>query len=244
MNPVAIRELEERFRTVRSPILLSIWVLVAGALTFLAYLLARSAADAALSDVGFAGIGSVLASNSMGVFIFEMVMVLLMTGVVFVVPGQAAVTIVGERERQTLQLLQVSQLSPDRIVTGKLLDGAQDCLERHGCAAENRTVVKVPGSWELPLAASKLAKSGKYDAVVALGALVRGETPHFDLLAAEVTKGLAQVSLDSGVPVIFGVLTADTVDQAIDRAGAKAGNKGWDAALSAIEMVDLYRRLA
>lgn len=121
MNPVAIRELEERFRTVRSPILLSIWVLVAGALTFLAYLLARSAADAALSDVGFAGIGSVLASNSMGVFIFEMVMVLLMTGVVFVVPGQAAVTIVGERERQTLQLLQVSQLSPDRIVTGKLL---------------------------------------------------------------------------------------------------------------------------
>ncbi|NNC74884.1 MAG: ABC transporter permease subunit [Acidimicrobiia bacterium] len=121
MNPVAIRELEERFRTVRSPLLLSVWVLVAGALTFLAYLLARSAADAALSDVGFAGIGSVLASNSMGVFIFEMIMVLLMTGVVFVVPGQAAVTIVGERDRQTLQLLQVSQLSATSVVVGKLI---------------------------------------------------------------------------------------------------------------------------
>ena len=98
--------------------------------------------------------------------------------------------------------------------------------------------------WEIPQAAKKLAESAKYDAVVALGALVRGETPHFELLAAEVAKGLAQLGMEAGIPVIFGVLTTDTVEQAIDRAGAKAGNKGWDAALSAVEMVNLYRRMA
>jgi len=130
------------------------------------------------------------------------------------------------------------------FITTALLHGAEDCLERHGCPEKSRTVVKVPGSWEIPPVAKKLAESGKYDAVVGLGALVRGETAHFDLLAAEVAKGLAHLGMDSGIPVIFGVLTTETVEQAIDRAGAKAGNKGWDAARSAVEMVNLYRRLA
>lgn len=127
------------------------------------------------------------------------------------------------------------------FITERLLAGALDCLSRHGGGEEERTIVRVPGSWELPLAAKRLASSGAYDAVVALGALVRGETPHFDVLAAEVSKGLSQIALSEGVPVIFGVLTTDTVEQAIDRAGSKFGNKGWDAALSAIEMVNLFR---
>jgi 6,7-dimethyl-8-ribityllumazine synthase len=130
------------------------------------------------------------------------------------------------------------------FITTALLRGAEDFLERHGCPEKNRSVVKVPGSWEVPQVAKKLAASGAYDAVVGLGALVRGETPHFDLLAAEVAKGLAHLGMETGIPVIFGVLTTDTVEQAIDRAGAKAGNKGWDAAQSAVEMVNLYRRLA
>ena len=130
------------------------------------------------------------------------------------------------------------------FVAARLLAGAEDCLERHGAAAEARTVVKVPGSWELPLAASRLAASGKFDAIVALGALIRGDTPHFDVLAAEVAKGLAQTALQSGVPVAFGIVTADSLEQAIDRAGAKSGNKGWDAALAAVEMVSLYRQMA
>lgn len=129
-------------------------------------------------------------------------------------------------------------------VTGLLLDGAEDCLERHGAGSELRTVIRVPGSWELPLAVRRAVESGRFDAVVALGALVRGETPHFDVLAAEVAKGLAQVSLESGIPVSFGVLTADTLEQAMERSGGKAGNKGWDAALAAVEMVQLLRRLA
>ena len=131
----------------------------------------------------------------------------------------------------------------DFVTTG-LLRGAEDFLERHGCPEKNRTVVMVPGSWEIPQAAKKLVDSGKYNAVVGLGALVRGETPHFELLAAEVAKGLAQLGMESGIPVIFGVLTTDSVEQAIDRAGAKSGNKGWDAAQSAVEMVNLYRRMA
>jgi len=130
------------------------------------------------------------------------------------------------------------------FITRQLLTGAEDCLERHGCGEQNRTIVRVPGSWEIPQATKKLAQSGKFDAVVALGALIRGDTPHFDMLAAEVSKGLAQVGLEAGIPVIFGVLTTDTVEQAIDRAGAKSGNKGWLAALSAIEMVNLFRRMA
>lgn len=129
------------------------------------------------------------------------------------------------------------------LVTSRLLAGAEDCLERHGASAEDCLVVRVPGSWELPQAAARLAASGRHDAVVALGTLIRGETPHFDVLAAEVSKGLAQVALQSGVPVSFGVLTADSLDQAMERAGAKMGNKGWDAALAAIEMVALFRRL-
>lgn len=129
------------------------------------------------------------------------------------------------------------------LVGSRLLAGAEDCLERHGAPAEGRTVVRVPGAWELPLAASKLAKSGQFDAVVALGALIRGETPHFDFLAAEAAKGLAQVAMESGIPVIFGVLTTETLEQAMERAGAKGGNKGWDAAQAAVEMVSLFRRL-
>lgn len=129
------------------------------------------------------------------------------------------------------------------VVTAKLLSGAEDCLERHGCKADCRTVVRVPGAWELPLAAKKLASDGGFDAIVALGALIRGETPHFDYLAAQVARGLAQIGLDSGIPTIFGVLTTDTTEQAVARAGAKTGNKGWEAALSALEMVNLFRDL-
>ena len=125
------------------------------------------------------------------------------------------------------------------FITSKLLEGAIDTLKRHGCAEDNITVVWVPGAFETPLARRKLAASGKFDAVVALGAVIRGATSHFDYVAAEVSKGIAQVSLDSGVPVIFGVLTTDTIEQAIERAGTKAGNKGADSALAAIEMVSL-----
>ena len=127
------------------------------------------------------------------------------------------------------------------FITERLLAGALDCLARHGGSEDDRTIVRVPGSWELPQAAKRAAASGRFDAVVALGALIRGETPHFDVLTAEVAKGLAQVALGEGIPVVFGVLTTDTVEQAMDRAGSKSGNKGWDAALSAIEMVNLFR---
>lgn len=129
------------------------------------------------------------------------------------------------------------------LVAERLLEGALDCLSRHGAREEDITVVKVPGAWELPLVADRLAKSGTFHAVVALGALIRGETPHFDVIAAECAKGLAQVSLGRQVPVAFGVLTCDTMDQALDRAGGKAGNKGWEAALAAIEMAQLWRVL-
>jgi 6,7-dimethyl-8-ribityllumazine synthase len=130
------------------------------------------------------------------------------------------------------------------VVTARLVEGALDAFVRHGAEGSDVTLVKVPGSFELPQVAAKLAAGGRYHAIVALGCLIRGETPHFDLLAAEATKGLAGVGVTSGVPVVFGVLTCDTMEQAIDRAGGKAGNKGWDAAVAAIEMVSLYRRLA
>jgi 6,7-dimethyl-8-ribityllumazine synthase len=130
------------------------------------------------------------------------------------------------------------------VITSRLVDGARDALIRHGADDEKLDLVKVPGSFELPQAVAKIAAQKRYDALVALGCLIRGETPHFDLLAAEAVKGLAQTALSSGVPVIFGVLTCDTMEQAIDRAGGKAGNKGWDAAVAAIEMVSLFRRLA
>jgi len=129
------------------------------------------------------------------------------------------------------------------LLTGRLVEGALDCLTRHGAPEEAITLVKVPGSWELPLVAERLAATGKVDAVVALGVLIRGATPHFDYLAAETAKGLAHVALSSGVPVSFGVLTCDSLEQALERSGSKAGNKGWQAAQSAIEMVQLYRRL-
>jgi len=129
------------------------------------------------------------------------------------------------------------------FVTAKLIEGAVDCLLRHGSEEKDITVIRVPGSFELPLAAKKAASSGRYDAVICLGALIRGQTPHFDYIAAEVTKGVAQVSLDTDVPVTFGVITADTLEQAIDRAGAKSGNKGFEAALGAVEMADLLRQI-
>ena len=131
----------------------------------------------------------------------------------------------------------------NEAVTSRLLTGAEECLVRHGADRETLTVVRVPGSWELPLAASRLAATRKFDAIVALGALIRGETPHFDVLAAAAAKGLVQAGMAAGIPVIFGVLTCDTIEQAMDRAGGKAGNKGWDAALAAIEMAGLYKRL-
>jgi len=130
------------------------------------------------------------------------------------------------------------------LLTARLLEGALDCLARHGARDEDLVVVRVPGAWELPMAAAKLAGSDRCDAVIALGVLVRGATPHFEYIAAETTKGLAQVALDRGVPVAFGVLTTDTLEQAVERAGSKAGNKGWQAAQAAIEMAQLYRSLA
>jgi 6,7-dimethyl-8-ribityllumazine synthase len=131
----------------------------------------------------------------------------------------------------------------NEFISSKLLDGALDCLTRHGADDKNLSVVWVPGSFEIPGVASQLAKSRKYDAVICLGAVIRGATPHFDYIAAEVSKGIAQVNLATGVPTIFGVLTTDTIEQAIERAGTKVGNKGWDAALSAIEMVQLQSQI-
>jgi 6,7-dimethyl-8-ribityllumazine synthase len=127
----------------------------------------------------------------------------------------------------------------NEMISKSLLGGAFDCLARHGADEKEITVLYVPGSYEIPLAAKKLAVSKKFDAVICLGAVIRGGTPHFDYIASEVSKGVAQVSLETGIPVIFGVITSDTIEQAIERAGTKAGNKGWDAALSAIEMADL-----
>ncbi len=129
------------------------------------------------------------------------------------------------------------------FITDRLLSGAVDFLVRHGAASDGIDVFKVPGAFELPLAARRLARTGRYDAVVALGAVIRGATPHFEYVAAETTKGLAQVALEVDLPVAFGVLTTDTIEQAIERAGSKAGNKGAEAAASALEMVDLFHRM-
>ena len=129
------------------------------------------------------------------------------------------------------------------FITERLLDGALDALTRTGCNSSDIDVVKVPGSWEMPLAAKTLAETGKYDAVIALGAVVRGETPHFDYVAGQAASGLAQASTQTGVPIAFGVLTTESVDQAINRAGAKSGNKGFDCAMTAIEMATLLRRI-
>jgi len=127
------------------------------------------------------------------------------------------------------------------FINSKLLDGALDALSRHGADDDNISIVRVPGSFEIPLVAQKLANSGNFDAVICLGAVIRGATPHFEYISAEVTKGIAKVTLDSGIPVSFGILTTDNIEQAIERAGTKSGNKGWDAALAAVEMVNLLK---
>ena len=129
------------------------------------------------------------------------------------------------------------------FITTKLLSGALDVLLRHGCKDEDVTVAYVPGSFELPFAAMKVAESKSYDAVICLGCIIRGQTPHFEYVAAEAAKGIAQVGLTTGVPTTFGVITADTLEQAVERAGSKAGNKGADAAMSAVEMVSLVAQL-
>ena len=131
----------------------------------------------------------------------------------------------------------------NEFITSKLLSGALDVLERHGAKDADLTVVRVPGAFELPLVASKLAHAGEYDAVICLGCVIRGHTPHFEYIASEVAKGVAQVGLETGIPTVFGVITADSLEQAIERAGSKAGNKGADAALAAIELVNLLREL-
>lgn len=131
----------------------------------------------------------------------------------------------------------------NEFLTGKLLDGAIDTLSRHGAEEKDLTVAWVPGSFEIPAVAKKMAGSKKYDAVLCLGCVIRGDTPHFDYIAAEVSKGVAQAGLESGIPVIFGVLTTDSIEQAIERSGTKSGNKGADAAMGAIEMVNLYEQL-
>jgi 6,7-dimethyl-8-ribityllumazine synthase len=131
----------------------------------------------------------------------------------------------------------------NEALTSRLESGALDCLQRHGAAEDDITVYRVPGAWEIPFVAHRLAASGDHDAVVCLGALVRGGTAHFDLIAAEVAKGIAQGSMSTGVPMTFGVITADTLEQAVERAGTKMGNKGWEAALAAIEMARLVREL-
>ncbi|MDI6795561.1 MAG: 6,7-dimethyl-8-ribityllumazine synthase [Desulfatibacillaceae bacterium] len=129
------------------------------------------------------------------------------------------------------------------FISDRLLGGAMDALIRLGADDADIDVAKVPGAFEIPLAAKKMVASGRYDAVICLGAIIRGSTPHFDFVAAEASKGIAQVSLDSGVPVLFGVLTTDTIEQAIERAGSKAGNKGWSTAMAAVEMVNLLEAM-
>lgn len=129
------------------------------------------------------------------------------------------------------------------FIVERLIEGAFDALTRHGCAAKDITVVRVPGSWEIPVVCSRLARSKQFDGIVALGAVIRGGTPHFEYVAAEVTKGIAATMLETQVPIGFGVLTTDSIEQAIERAGTKAGNKGFDAAMAVVEMVSLGRAL-
>jgi len=129
----------------------------------------------------------------------------------------------------------------NHFITDRLLEGALDALKRHDAGDDAIEIVRVPGAFEMPLAARKMAGSGRFDAVICLGCVVRGATPHFDYVAAEVSKGIAASSLETGVPVSFGVLTTDNLEQAIERSGSKSGNKGWDAALSAIEMANLFK---
>ena len=129
------------------------------------------------------------------------------------------------------------------FICSRLVDGAVDALVRHGAGEEQISLLKVPGSFEIPLAAKKLAETGQYDAVICLGAVIRGATPHFEYVAAEVSKGIANVGLETGIPVTFGILTTDNLEQAIERAGSKSGNKGYESAVAAIEMVNLFKQL-
>jgi 6,7-dimethyl-8-ribityllumazine synthase len=129
------------------------------------------------------------------------------------------------------------------FVSDRLVEGAIDAILRHGGEKDDISVVRVPGAFEIPPTAKQMAESGRYDAIVCLGAVIRGATPHFEYVSAEVSKGVASVSIDSGIPVTFGVLTTDTIEQAIERAGSKAGNKGFDAAVAAVEMANLYKAL-
>ena len=131
----------------------------------------------------------------------------------------------------------------NEFITNKLLEGAIDALKRHGVKDADIAVAWVPGAFEIPMVAKKMAESGKFDAVICVGAVIRGSTPHFDYVASEVSKGVAQVGMKTGVPAIFGVITTDNIEQAIERAGTKSGNKGWDAALSAIEMANLLQEI-
>ncbi len=131
----------------------------------------------------------------------------------------------------------------NEFIGSRLVAGAKDCLVRHGVEGADIDLAWVPGSFEIPLAAQRLAATKRYSAVICVGAVIRGNTPHFDHVAAEVTKGIAQVQLDTGLPVVFGVLTTDTIEQAVERAGTKAGNRGWDAALAAVEMANLLKDL-
>ncbi|EGT4601186.1 6,7-dimethyl-8-ribityllumazine synthase [Clostridioides difficile] len=131
----------------------------------------------------------------------------------------------------------------NEFITSKLLSGAEDCLLRHDVSSENIEIVWVPGAFEIPLVAQKMAKSGKYDAIICLGCVIRGATSHYDYVCSEVSKGIAKVSLDSELPVIFGIVTTENIEQAIERAGTKTGNKGYDCAMNALEMANLFKSL-
>lgn len=152
-------------------------------------------------------------------------------------------TITGELTIRKGQRFAIVASRFNEFVGSRLIDGAVDALERHGCAPADITLIRVPGAWELPLVARKVASTAQYAAVICLGCVIRGETPHFDYIASETAKGIAQVGLSCDVPIVFGVVTADTLEQAINRAGAKSGNKGADAAMTAIEMANLYAKV-
>jgi len=158
------------------------------------------------------------------------------------VPNEQPKVIEGELLARDLRFAFVAARFNDFVVE-PLIRGALDALKRHGSSDKQIEIVRVPGAFDIPIVARKLALSRRYDAVIALGAVVRGQTPHFDYVAGECASGLARIALESGVPIAFGVLTTDTMEQAVDRAGGKAGNKGADAALAAIEMANLLRRL-
>jgi len=129
------------------------------------------------------------------------------------------------------------------FITGKLLEGAHDALVRHGAREDDIDIVKVPGSFEIPLVAKKMAMKGIYNAIICLGTIIRGATPHFEYVAAEASKGIASASMETGIPMAFGIITSDTIEQAVERAGTKSGNKGWDAAITAIEMAQLLKKI-